>query len=102
MRIQKIANKIEELGGTRRIEATHRADDSRYIVKLTGKLGRYEIEAVDYGSRSPLSTDADVSVVAYKREDDAPDSETGLTAWLFVRTIRELDQLAPKRTAVAV
>ncbi|WP_435212624.1 hypothetical protein [Streptomyces sp. bgisy034] len=88
MRIQNIANKIESLGGTCRLSA-HLRKDNRHIVRLTGELGRYNVEAVDYNSPSSLATDADVSVVLYKREDDKDE-------WLFLRTIGSLEQLAPK------
>ncbi|WP_307132800.1 hypothetical protein [Streptomyces aurantiacus] len=65
-------------------------------MKLTGKLGRFDIEAVDYGSPSALSTDADVSVIAFKREGDESDPMADYSAWMFLRTIGSLEQLAPK------
>ncbi len=95
MRIQNIANKIEALGGTCQIDA-HPREDSRHIVRLIGKLGRYDIEAIDYGAPSPLSIDADVSAIAFKRQNEEVDPLTGNGAWMFVRTIGSLEMLAPK------
>ena len=88
MRIQNIANKVKELGGTCVIDANRRSDDSRYIVGLTGTLGVHQLEAIDYASPSGLATDADVSAISVKREGD--------TSYVVLRTINTLDQLAPK------
>ncbi|KUO18407.1 hypothetical protein [Streptomyces dysideae] len=101
MRIQNIANKIEALGGTCQIDA-HPRDDNRHIVRLTGKLGRYDIEAIDYGAPSPLSTDADVSAIAFKHQHDESDPMTDYSAWMFLRTIGSLGMLAPKRAKEGV
>ncbi|MFC8080352.1 hypothetical protein ACFUN8_33030 [Streptomyces sp. NPDC057307] len=100
MRIQNIANKIEALGGTCQIDA-HPREDSRHIVRLIGKLGRYDIEAIDYGAPSPLATDADVSAIAFKQEHDESDPMTDYFAWMFLRTIGSLEMLAPKNAKVA-
>lgn len=90
MRIQNIANKIEALGGKCQIGTSPRADN-RHVVQLIGKLGRYDIEAVDYNSPSSMAADADVSVILYKREDDRPEDP-----WQFHRTIGSLEQLVSK------
>lgn len=97
MRIQNIANKIESLGGTCNIDTRPR-EDNRHIVRLIGKLGRYDIEAIDYGSPSSVSTDADVSAIAFKREGDESDPMADYSAWMFLRTIGSLEQLAKQRT----
>jgi len=90
MRIQNIANKIEGLGGKCHIGAFPRKDN-RHVVRLIGKLGRYDIEAVDHNSPSSMAADADVSVIMYRREDEETDS-----SWLFHRTIGSLEQLVSK------
>ena len=87
MRIQNIANKIKELGGTYDT-ATYLRKDNRHIVELTGKLGVYEIEAIDFVAVSALFTDADTSSISVRREGD--------TSWVVHRTINALDQLAPR------
>ncbi|WP_405970890.1 hypothetical protein OG496_12360 [Streptomyces sp. NBC_00988] len=87
MRIQNIADKINGLGGTCGISSRSR-EDNRYVVAVTGKLGVYQLEAIDYVSPSPLSTDADTSSISVRRDGDA--------SWVVHRTINALDQLAPK------
>jgi hypothetical protein len=91
MRIQNIANKVEGLGGKCQIGTSPRKDN-RHVVQLVGKLGRYDIEAVDYNSPSSMATDADVSVILYRRDDEKPDDP-----WQFHRTIGSLEELVPKR-----
>ncbi|MFG2377610.1 hypothetical protein ACGFY9_39895 [Streptomyces sp. NPDC048504] len=90
MRIQNVANKIEALGGKCQIGTSPR-EDNRHVVRLIGKLGRYDIEAVDYNSPSSMAADADVSVIMYRREDESAESP-----WLFHRTIGSLEQLVSK------
>ncbi|MFC8829021.1 hypothetical protein ACFT9I_27150 [Streptomyces sp. NPDC057137] len=96
MRIQNIANKIESVGGACQVDTRPR-EDNRHVVRLVGKIGQYDIEAVDYGSPSPLASDADVSVIAFKPENDESDPMTDYNAWMFIRTIGSLEQLLPRR-----
>lgn len=87
MRIQNIANKIKALGGTYDT-VTHLRKDNRYVLELRGKLGVYEVEAIDFVSPSALFTDADTSSISVRRDGDV--------SWVVHRTINALDQLAPK------
>lgn len=87
MRIQNIADKINGLGGQCGINS-HPREDNRHVVAVRGRLGVYEVEAVDYVSPSALSTDADTSSISVRRDGDS--------SWVVYRTINALDQLAPK------
>ncbi|GAA3894321.1 hypothetical protein GCM10023084_53930 [Streptomyces lacrimifluminis] len=96
MRIRNIANRIEELGGTCDIK-THRRKDARYVVKLTGKVGQFDIEATDYNAPSRLSTVADAAYISVKREDEQP-SQT-VNPWKIHRTISAMAHAVTKKAA---
>ncbi|MDN3263301.1 hypothetical protein QWJ26_26525 [Streptomyces sp. CSDS2] len=94
MRIRNIANRIEELNGTCDIKK-HRRNDGRYVVKLTGKVGSFDIEAIDINSPSALSTVADAAYISVKREDEEPSAT--VNPWKIHRTINAMAHAVTKK-----
>ncbi|GAA3894342.1 hypothetical protein GCM10023084_53950 [Streptomyces lacrimifluminis] len=85
MRIQNIANRIEALGGACVIDMRRHAD-GQYIVKLSGKLGEYNVEATNYKSPSESPAEAETSGIAIK-------PQAGIS-WTYYRAIEALDLVA--------
>ncbi|MCX4699007.1 hypothetical protein [Streptomyces sp. NBC_01373] len=94
MRIQNIANRIEELDGACDIRK-HRRNDGRYVVKLTGKIGHFDIEAIDINSPSRLSMMADAAYISVKREDEEP--SVTVNPWKIHRTINAMAHAVTKK-----